>query len=146
MRVDTASRDQVADFLEREWAAENADRFAGAVAPPDWEWNEHCLAAYAGETLVGAAIFRVRGGVAHLKNVITDRARRSQGIGGALVEAFVNRAREMGCHKLTLVTYPDEASVRFYRRHRFEIEAVLRDDAFHAERCQMVRFLGPTDG
>jgi GNAT superfamily N-acetyltransferase len=93
MRVIGKGRNTIEPFVEREWSAENADRFAGAVAPPNWEWREYCLAAHDGEELIGAAIFRVRGGVAHLKNVISSRARRSQGIGGALVDEFVRRAR-----------------------------------------------------
>ena len=141
MRVIETSRHTLEPFMEREWAAENADRFAGAVAPPDWEWREYGLAAHDDEELIGAAIFRVRGSVAHLKNVISSRARRSQGIGGALVDEFVRRARELGCHKLTLVTYHENKSVRFYQRHGFEIEAVLHNDAFHVHRCQMARFL-----
>lgn len=141
MRVIETSRNAIEPFMAREWTAENADRFAGAVAPPHWEWREYCLAAYDGEEIVGAAIFRVRGGVAHLKNIISSRARRSRGIGGALVDEFVRRARGLGCHKLTLVTYHEDKSVRFYQRHGFAIEAVLYDDAFHVDRCQMVRFL-----
>jgi GNAT superfamily N-acetyltransferase len=142
MNVVAASRDQIEVFMAREWAAENADRFAGAVTPLDWEWKEACLAAYEGEDMVGAAVFRIRGGVAHLKDVISDRTRRSAGIGGTLVAAFVSRAQALGCHKLTLVTYCEDKSLRFYRRFGFEIEAVLHDDAFHADRCQMVRFVG----
>lgn len=110
MRVIGKGRNTIEPFVEREWSAENADRFAGAVAPPNWKWREYCLAAHDGEELIGAAIFRVRGGVAHLKNVISSRARRSQGIGGALVDEFVRRARELGCHKLTLVTYYESYS------------------------------------
>ncbi len=135
------SRAEIEEFMAHEWSAENARRFEGTVAPPAWEWREYCLAAYQDDELVGTAIFRERGGVAHLKNVISTAARRSQGIGGALVDEFVRRAEALGCHKLTLVTYHDEPSVRFYRRHGFEIEAVLYDDAFHVDRCQMCRFL-----
>jgi GNAT superfamily N-acetyltransferase len=141
MRIAETTREQIEAFLEREWTAENARRFAGAVAPRQWEWREYCLAAHEGEAIVGAAIFRARGGVAHLRNVISSRAQRSQGIGGALVDEFVRRARALGCHKLTLVTYHEDESVRFYQRHGFVIEAVLNDDAFHVDRCQMVRFL-----
>ncbi len=141
VRVTEASRDDIEAFLEREWTAENADRFAAADSRPQWAWREYCLAAYENGEVVGAAVFRVRGGVGHLSNVISTRTRRSQGIGGALVEEFVRRARDLNCHKLTLVTYHEDQSLRFYQRHGFEIEAVLKDDAFHADRCQMARFL-----
>ena len=141
MIVGGAIRAEIEPFLARAWVAENADRFGDALTPPEWVWREYCLAAYEAEEIVGAAIFRVRGGVAHLKNVISAGARRSRGIGGALVGEFENRARALGCHKLTLTTYHEDQSLRFYRRHGFEIEAVLRNDAFHVDRCQMVRFL-----
>lgn len=140
MKIASVSRDQIEAFLIREWNA--VDECHSNTTPrPDWRWQEYCLAAYDGEEIVGAAIFRARGGVAHLSNVISSRDRRSRGIGGALVEEFIQRARGLGCHKLTLRTTNEDKLVRFYRRHGFEVEAILGDDAFHIDRCQMVRFL-----
>jgi GNAT superfamily N-acetyltransferase len=143
IRIADATRSDIDVFMRREWEAENADRFVEAAAPVGWDWREYCLAAYDADEIVGTAIFRVRGGVAHLKNVISSRLRRSQGIGGALLDEFVRRTREMGCHKLTLVTYHDDQSMRFYQRHGFVVEAILRNDAHHVDRCQMVLFSDP---
>ena len=143
MKIADVSRDQIEAFLVREWRAVDADR-SSTTSPPDWRWHEHCLAAYEDKEVIGAAVFRVRGGVAHLENVISSRDRRSRGIGGALVEEFIQRARALGCHKLTLHTTQEDKLVRFYRLHGFEIEATFANDAFHIDRCQMVRFL--TDG
>lgn len=141
MRVVDATRAEIESFMAGEWTTENATRFGGQVAPPDWEWREYCLAAYEGAEIVGSAVFRVRGGVAHLENIISIGARRSQGIGSALLEEFEKRARTMGCHKLTLVAYFEERSTRFYERHGFAVEAILRDDAFRTDRCQIAKFI-----
>lgn len=141
MRIANATRVEIEPFLAREWTLETAARFGAQVTAAEWEWREFCLAAYDSDEMVGAAIFRVRGGVAHLKNIISMATRRHQGIGGALLDEFERRAREMGCHKLTLSTDYAERSLRFYRRHGFEVEAILRDDAFHVDRCQMVKYL-----
>ncbi len=141
MDIITAAPEEIAPFLAHEWEIENGRRFGSKIMPPDWEWEECCLAAYEGAEIVGAALYRLRGGVAHLQNVISCSTRRSRGIGGALVDEFERRARAAGCHKLTLVTYHEENSLRFYRRHGFEVEAILYDDAFHVDRCQMCKFL-----
>ncbi len=141
MNIIDATRAEIEPFMAHEWMAENARRFTDWATPPDWTWHEHCLAAYEGEEMIGVAIYRVRGGVAHLSNIISSGMRRSQAIGGALMDEFERRARAMGCHKLTLVTYFEDQSVRFYRRHGFAIEAILHDDAFHLDRCQLAKFI-----
>lgn len=140
VRITDVSRDHIESCLARERSAEDAER-AGTGAPRDWRWHEYCLAAYDGEEIVAAAVFQVRGGVASLNNVISSRNQRRRGIGGMLVEEFIHCARALGCHKLTLRTSNEDTSVRFCRRHGFEVEAILSDDAFHTDRCQMVRFL-----
>lgn len=140
MRIADVTRAEIEAFMEREWSVEQRARF-GDENLVKWEWREFAIAAFDRDEIVGSAIFRTRGGVAHLSNVISSATRRRQGIGGALVDAFEKRARELGCHKLTLVTYLEDRSTRFYERHGFTIEAVLRDDAFHMDRCQMFKFV-----
>ena len=46
VRVTEASRGEIGAFLEREWTAGNADRFAAADSRPQWAWREYGLAAY----------------------------------------------------------------------------------------------------
>lgn len=141
--VDTP-RAQIESFLDRAWALENESRSAASSLSVDWGSAEYGLGAYDDGELVGSAIFRVRGGVAHLSNVIVAAERRRSGIGGALVDTFVDRARALGCHKLTLTTDLADVPVAFYKRHGFAIEAILRDDAYHFDRCVMSTFLTST--
>lgn len=59
--------------------------------------------------------------------MMVDSAWRGQGVGGALVEAAIACARELGAHKLALQAWPhNDAAIRLYLRHGFVEEGVLR--------------------
>jgi RimJ/RimL family protein N-acetyltransferase len=48
-------------------------------------------------------------------------------VGGLLVEAIVEAARQLGAHKIALQVWPhNEAGLRLYRKHGFAEEGVLR--------------------
>lgn len=138
--IAVVSQALVEPFLKQEWATVDVDR-AAATALRAWRRQEYCLAAYDGDEIVGAAVYRILGGVAHLENLIVTRGRRRRGLGGCLLEEFIRRAEALGCHKLTLRAAETDELVRFYRRHGFEVEARFADDVFRADRGQMARFL-----
>jgi phosphinothricin acetyltransferase len=53
---------------------------------------------------------------------------RGAGVGGALLGALVDRARELGYHKLVLAAFPfNEAGMRLYRRFGFRDVGVYRE-------------------
>ena len=59
---------------------------------------------------------------AWIEDVITDGDARGQGIGSALTEAMIDRARELGCTTVDLTSRPSrEAANRLYRRIGFEV-------------------------
>jgi len=59
--------------------------------------------------------------------MMVDAGWRRQGVGGALVVAAIDRARELGAHKLALQLWPhNEAARQLYLRHGFVEEGVLR--------------------
>ena len=63
-----------------------------------------------------------RGGrCAEIESVHVDESLRSSGIGGALVEAAVERAAAAGCYRVQLTSNKARtAAHRFYVRHGFE--------------------------
>ena len=140
IRILEVAHGEIEPFMEREWQMDNDARSPDLDQRVDWEPRRHCLAAYEDEELVGSAVYRIRGGVAHLGNLIIAHLQRGRGIGGALVDEFIRRAEEAGCHKLTLTTDRDQRAVRFYGQHGFTVEAVFHNDAYHLERCQMALF------
>jgi RimJ/RimL family protein N-acetyltransferase len=59
--------------------------------------------------------------------MMVDAGWRGRGVGGALVEAAVRSARDMGAHKLELQAWPhNDAAIRLYLRHGFVHEGLLR--------------------
>jgi ribosomal protein S18 acetylase RimI-like enzyme len=79
-----------------------------------------------GGTIIGTATlvtFRIPTGVrAWIEDVVVDEAGRGQGVGTALTEAMVERARELGCRTVDLTSRPSRASAnRMYQRAGFTV-------------------------
>ena len=77
-----------------------------------------------GGTIIGTATlvtFRIPTGMrAWIEDVVVDEAGRGQGVGMALTDAMVERARELGCRTVDLTSRPSrEAANRMYQRAGF---------------------------
>ncbi|HEX6420606.1 MAG TPA: GNAT family N-acetyltransferase [Acidimicrobiales bacterium] len=77
-------------------------------------------------TVVGMATlvnFRIpTGRRAWIEDVVVDEAGRGRGVGRALTDAMVDRARELGCRTVDLTSRPArQAAHRLYQRAGFEI-------------------------
>lgn len=77
-------------------------------------------------TVIGMAtlaVFRIPTGLrAWIEDVVVDEAGRGQGVGEALTEAMVDRARDRGCRTVDLTSRPSrEAANRLYKRAGFEL-------------------------
>ncbi|HEY1118166.1 MAG TPA: GNAT family N-acetyltransferase [Acidimicrobiales bacterium] len=58
---------------------------------------------------------------AWIEDVVVDDAARGLGVGGALTQAMVDRAEELGCTTVDLTSRPSrEAANRLYQREGFE--------------------------
>ena len=96
------------------------------------------LARDASEAIVGMltlAVFRIPTGLrAWIEDVVVDTSARGEGVGAALTDAAVARARAMGCRNVDLTSRPSrEAANRLYRRL-----------GFVARETNVYRFEGPT--
>jgi ribosomal protein S18 acetylase RimI-like enzyme len=75
-------------------------------------------------TVVGMATlvsFRIPTGVrGWIEDVVVDESCRGQGVGEAITQAMVDRARELGCKTVDLTSRPHrEAANRLYQRAGF---------------------------
>jgi GNAT superfamily N-acetyltransferase len=78
------------------------------------------VAAHDG-AIVGYALFEVLADVGYVRNVVSDPARRRQGIGAALMEAMRQRFVAAGARSWCLNVKPDNAAaIALYRRFGFE--------------------------
>jgi GNAT superfamily N-acetyltransferase len=87
------------------------------------------LAAYLDDECVGVAGWRIVVTTSHLRklyvdDLVTTEARRSAGVGRALVDGLVERARSAGCHVLDLDSNVQRVDAhRFYEREGLDITA-----------------------
>ena len=77
-------------------------------------------------TVLGTATlvtFRIpTGRRAWIEDVVVDDAARGLGVGGALTQAMIDRAAELGCTTVDLTSRPSrEAANRLYQREGFEV-------------------------
>lgn len=82
------------------------------------------VAAQDGE-LVGLATLRFDGVACELLTI--EALRRRSGVGSALLDAVVAKARRHGCHRIWLITTNDNLdAIRFYQRRGMRMVAVHR--------------------
>lgn len=140
MDIVEVQRDTIAEFLGREWRPENERQF-GSYDPTMWDVQRHALAAYEGERIIGAAVFKIKAGLGKLSQIITAADHRGQGIGKVLLARVEDICRREGCHKISLKTYSNSEAQRFYEREGYAVEGVLRRDLHGADTSQMCKFL-----
>lgn len=75
-------------------------------------------------------VFNPRPAYRHVADfsVYVGREARGQGVGSALLEAVIERARELGYHKLVLAGFPfNEAGLALYRRFGFREVGIYKE-------------------
>ena len=100
--------------------------------------GSHLLLAEQNGRVVGLLSYSIRPNLYHAENccmveeVVVSEKARGMGVGKALMERLVQRAKEAGCAEASLSVLPDNNRAReFYRSLGFEDEAVLMEMHFH---------------
>ena len=78
-------------------------------------------------------VFNPRPAYAHVADfsIYVGREARGAGVGKALLTALIDRARELGYHKLVLAAFPhNEAGMRLYKRFGFREVGVYQEQGF----------------
>jgi GNAT superfamily N-acetyltransferase len=140
LEIVEVERETIDDFLDREWKPVDESVF-GRYDPAMWDVQRYTLAAYQDERIVGAALFKIEAGLGKLSQIITAADRRGQGIGETLLARFEEICRGQGCHKASLKTYWKSEAQRFYHKHGYVVEGVLRRDLHGLDMCHMCKFL-----
>ena len=115
-------------------AAVAAERDGIATEPPvdvdraaeRWSIADTLVACAEGEVVGALHVEPSRFGFGEL-GMMVARDRRGRGVGTALVSAAIDRARELGLHKLSLSVFPhNEAALALYGRFGFQEEGRRR--------------------
>lgn len=114
------------EFTAAHWPAHN--RAQGI----DWKQTEFALGIFEEAMVLGAAIYKVVGGMAFLEQIVVAEGDTRRGLGSRLLAAFEVHARELGCHVIQLETAETQAP-GFYERHGYERVATWPDGRFHLD-------------
>ena len=142
VRVRRAAPGDVNALVDLFVAVVDEGRWLGTEPPVDRDVQRERFLEQVGASTESASLVAVAGEheevVGHVRVDVTPynvaglgmmvaAAWRGQGVGGALVRAAIEAARELGAHKLALQVWPhNEHARRLYRRHGFAEEGVLR--------------------
>ena len=140
MEISEVDRQEIEDFLRRQWRPVN-ERMFGRYDAGMWNVGRHALAACDDGRIVGAAAFKIEAGLGKVGQVITAADCRGQGIGQALMARVEEICRREGCHKLSLKAYWNSEAQRFYQKQGYVVEGILRRDLHGIDMCQMCKFL-----
>lgn len=140
MEINEVGREDIEDFLLREWKPVN-ERMFGLYDPAMWDVQRYALAAFDNEMVVGAVVFKIDAGLGKVTQIITAGDHRGKGIGRALMQRAEEICRREGCHKVSLKTYWNSEAQRFYQEQGYMVEGILRRDTHGIDMCQMCKFL-----
>ncbi len=138
--VRRAAPDDVDALVELYVAVVDEGRWLSTQPPVDRAAQRERFLEHIGEPIANASVVAVVGDnvVGHARVDVTpykvaglgmmvDARWRGVGVGGSLVRAAVDAARELGAHKLALQVWPhNDVARRLYLRHGFVEEGLLR--------------------
>jgi ribosomal protein S18 acetylase RimI-like enzyme len=103
-------------FVTAAWGAETVVARKEKIRPVDHAG----FVALDADRVVGHAAYRVDGRICELIAIVAEPRRR--GIGGALLDAVLDAARDEGCSSVSLTTTNDNLeALRFYQRRGFRL-------------------------
>lgn len=109
----------------------------GEEPEPSWQLYDRLLedenlVAESGARVVGFASWQAYGRHVHLNALSVAGGQQRRGVGGALFEAFLREARDMGAASYSLRAYRDsEWALRFYARRGLHPVARISEVAEH---------------
>jgi ribosomal protein S18 acetylase RimI-like enzyme len=99
--------------------------------------DRHILLARRGDTVCGLLSYSVRADLFHggnsvlIEELVVEQEYRGEGLGGALMDALIEKVKGLDCKELCLAVMPDnEGAIRFYKRHGLTEEALFLERHF----------------
>jgi len=127
-------------YLIKELAGSDADKYPLDSAYIEYYLNQpgcHILVAERSGYIHGVLSYSIRPNLYHagptcmIEELIVCQPERGRGIGGELLDAAIQRARESGCAEISITTDLDnQSAIRLYRRHGLVDEAVYLEMHF----------------
>lgn len=122
MTVDDRNRDEINDFIVKQWYTTDMI-VRGAVI--DMRKTEG-IAVYDGRDIIGLLTYLVTDNVCEITSF--NSLRENEGIGTELINRVIETAGQRGCKKLIVVTTNDNINaIRFYQKRGFDMARLYRN-------------------
>ncbi len=109
--------------------------------PVVWQAQQHEIAAFELQAIVGVLGLRIAASLAHVDSLIVAPRCRRAGIGRALVERAESLAKYYNCHKVTLEVPADGATRMFFEACGYKLEAILPQHTWKRDVAVMRKFI-----
>ncbi|MEX2028808.1 MAG: GNAT family N-acetyltransferase [Candidatus Curtissbacteria bacterium] len=135
--VKTTKKDSK-DFYDKEWANADVEHY-GKVG--NWKAKTFRYKAISNGEIVGFLKFEYTNGVACIHSLIIAGKSRDLGIGGRLIEFAEEKIKELGAHKIWLITGKGWKSVEFYEKHGYKQAGNLENHYLNHDFIIFTKFL-----
>ena len=109
--VSKSTSEEIKEFNDREWIAADLKYYGKTSA---WIKEKYFFKATENGEIVGAIIGKYEAGVLYIDDLIVAKEKRNLGIGKALVKKAEVYGKEMGGHKVYLITGKTWEVRKFY--------------------------------
>ncbi|MBI4059352.1 GNAT family N-acetyltransferase [Candidatus Microgenomates bacterium] len=138
IKITNASYRQIKDFNLKEWHGVDIDHYGKEV---EWNDKEFIFKAEEGGQIVGTASGKYASGVVYISDVIVAKDKRGKGVGSALIEKIEEFGRELGAHKIWLITGKDWSENQFYQKLGFKEDGILPKHNFKKDYLIYFKFI-----
>lgn len=124
-------RDWLRRFIVERWGADRMLAHGTLYYP-----HQHAgFAIFEGEQPIGVITYRLEAGVCEI--ITLDSSREGCGVGTALIETVIDRARQMRGTRVWLITTNDNVNaLRFYQKRGFVLAALHREAVTRARQIK----------
>ena len=130
IKISKATKKSTTDFSEKEWHKVDNAHYGRRV---EWKEQKFRFKATQDGKLVGLISGKHESGVIYITQIITAEGERGKGIGTLLIRKAEEFGKNLGAHKMWLITGKDWSENEFYKKLGFKVEGVLPDHHFHQD-------------
>lgn len=126
------------NFNDKEWVIADREHYGRNI---DWSEKKLLLKAEDNGEIVGTLSGKVEAGVGCIYAIIVVKNKRGQGIGKQLMLKAEAIAKQLGAHKIFLVTGDGWEAVKLYESLGYEITAKQPNHYVNKDFIEMTKFL-----
>ncbi len=112
-------------FESAQWPLADEEHYGKDA--PDFRKDKFTIVAKQDDAIVGFIFMMIDTGVATVDSLLVHHKSRREGVGTMLLKKAEEKAKELGCHVIRLETGHDWHAKKFYEKHGYTFQALLKE-------------------